>query len=188
MTEDIRPPKAAAVFTDSRASGLLVDETVAHLISSHGIEHGYVDLITPAGVAAAAAFQRAGIAYTVMDLGPDMDTEDPEVARLLSQAAAIEPVTPAEAATMPASIVVVPACAGSMTEHLDHAVEGVKLDFAMTTVPGVVLEALQLVGRDMLMIDAPERGLVRYASGDYARRIFHMGHDPQAELPGETVV
>jgi len=186
VTQDIRPPKAMAVFADSRASALLVDETTASLIGAHGVEHGYVDLITPAGVAAAAAFQRAGIAYTVMDLGPEIDTDDPETERLLGQAAAIEPVDPAEAATMPASVVVVPACVGSMSEHLDHAVERADLDFSLATLPGVVLEALQFAGRDMLMMDAPERGLVRSASGAYSRRVFHVGHAPQTELPGEA--
>lgn len=181
-----RQPRSMAVFADSRASSLLVRQTIATLIGSKGIEHAFVDLFTPAGVASAQALQEAGIAYTVMSMGADIDPDDKEAAFLLSQAASVAEVDPAAAATLPASLVVVPAVVGSLEEYLDNAVERTELDFSPTTLPGVVLESAQAAGRDLLMVDAPERGLIRTAAGEYRRRVFHVGHAPSTELAQES--
>lgn len=181
-----RQPRSMAVFADSRASDLLVRQTVATLIGSKGLEHAFVDLITPVGIASAQALQEAGIAYTVMSMGVDIDPADEEVARLLSQAASVAEVDPAAAATLQASLMVVPAAVGSLEEYLDNAVERTELDFSLTTLPGVVLESAQAAGRDILMIDTPERGLIRTATGEYRRRVFHVGHAPSTELAQES--
>lgn len=187
--EDAGPTEGATIafLADSRASTLLLEETVAMLAASRPLAQALVELHSLAGVRIAAALHRAGIDYSVLSFGPDLpegagDDEVPEVVglehagALLAHAEQIVEVDPRGFGWLHAQLCVLPACVGSDEAHLDGFVEDLQLDMAPTTLPGLVMDQAGHDGRDLLLVDAPERGLVRQSDGSYRRRIIHIGH------------
>lgn len=180
-----------AFLADSRASTLLLEETVAMLVESQQVAQALVELHSLPGVRIAAALHRAGVSYSVLSFGPDLpehagDDEVPEVVgvehagALLAHAEQVVQVDPRGFGWLHAQLCVVPACVGSDEVHLDGFVEDVQLDMSPTTLPGLVMDQASLDGRAMLLIDAPERGIVRQADGAYRRRVIHIGQQARA--------
>lgn len=200
------PGKILAFFADSRTSPLLLADTITMLARSHRMQHGIVELNTPAGVIIATALSKEGIDYTVYDLsgepeeGPDaqhafaaLAQADPSMSDedamriaadwLRSNAAGVVNVDPGEVGAMKAQLVVLPATVGTGVHHLDSMAEPAMLDLSPTTLPGLVFEQAQQGLRTLLLIDAPERGIVTQADGLHHRRILHVGLDHSSEMP-----
>lgn len=78
-------------------------------------------------------------------------------------------------AALPARLVIVPASVGSDEHLIDIMTDRVDFDFSPITLPGAVLEAASEATRTLVLVDTPERGLVREASGGYRRRAVRVG-------------
>lgn len=168
--------RTVAIFADPRASAMLMWKTMEALIDSSKIERALIDPSTEAGLAAALAFEQDGIKINLLDFGqqdhfiasgeertlfhPVID-EDKD--RLRNHTAGHDHhVEVAELGMINANVVLIPAMAGDV------------LDFTPGTVVGAVLQQLQEARREVMVIDAPERGLQRKGDGEYIRRIIHV--------------
>lgn len=176
--------RTAAFFADTRASTIMLGQTLSMLIAHKNIQRGIVDLMTPAGLTMAAEFQKAGLPYDVLHLnpeGPEYTTEhdtdlDLDAQYLFTQATGVTQLSPQAITQLDANLVIIPAMAGAGEAHIDMLSEDKELlDFAPTTLPGVVLAQAEQFGRGLLLIDTPERGLVQLPDGLYQRRIMHIG-------------
>lgn len=198
FTEKLSTERTAVFFCDSRASTVMLGETVSLLIATKHIERGILDINSAPGRVVAAEFHKAGLPYSALstdqplptneDLADitDLDGEFPskldDPAYLLQQAAGIVEVDPERYHEINANIVLVPAMVGSGQVHIDLVADHTNgIDLSPTTLPGVVIEQCQLADRDVLLIDPPERGLVQRPGGGYQRRIMHLGMEASPE-------
>lgn len=172
------PDRAIAFLADSRASTLLLAETVDMLVADHKVHHALVELHSPAGLAIADALLRNQVDYSVLAFGQDLPTgasDDDPVTELLASATQVVQIEPSSFAQLRAQLCVVPAMIGSDEVHIDALYGDTGLDMAPSTLPGLVVDQAQIAERSIMMIDAPERGLVRQADGAYRRRVMHIG-------------
>lgn len=171
--------RTVAFYADPRAATLLLSETIERLISSSEIKRGIVDLSTLPGLAIAAAFERAGVPFDTLsygqtdhhDLRPaERDTvQNPYVAedlpRLRAAAAGAQELAIDELGGIDANIVLIPAMADTGEN---------RIDFNPLTVVGQVFEQLEAAGRDVMVVDTPDRGLRATGDGTYVRTIIHV--------------
>lgn len=193
----LRAERTAVFFCDSRASTIMLGETISTLIAVKHIQRGILDVNSPAGRAIAAQFHKAGLPYDILSTDQPLpedntqDSDDDELreydkfddpAYLLQQAAGIVDVDPENYHQINANIVVVPAMVGSGQKHIDVVADRTDvIDAGPTTLPGIVMAQCQMADRDVLMIDTPERGLVQRADGEYQRRVAHLGFEASPE-------
>lgn len=172
--------RTVAFFADPRAASLLLTETVEKLIESLGIQRGLVDLSTIPGLAVASAFESAGVPFDSLVFGqqdhfevgsPDRHpvyqpviASDAERLRALAERVTELPV--GELGSVNANVVVIPAMVGP-DEKL--------LDFSQGTLVGAVVTQLEEAQRDLVLVDAPERGLRGLPDGTYQRAVIHVG-------------
>lgn len=184
--------RTIAFLCDSRASTLRLSATVRMLVERHEVQHALVELDSAAGVRIAGHLQAAGVSYSVLSFtdelpqasvvtgGPDTGEQ---ASLYLSHADQVIQVEPDQLGALHAQLCLVPATAGSGEVYLDAMAGGANLDMSQTTLPGLVAEQAQLIGRNLLIVDTPERGLVQEADGTFRRRVLHVGaqaHDVRA--------
>lgn len=188
--KELDPQRVAAFLCDSRAPDLLLEQTLKALIASQKLEHVLVDVDSVAGRAIAHACQKAGVEYTVLDfagaMGPqdeDVESEtaisadpaDEEKTTLCSNAVQVVDMDPAQIGMLRAQLCIVPAASGQGLAHLDAYIDAVKLDLSPTTIPGLTFLQARDTGRSLLLIDIPERGLIREEDSTLRRRLLHIG-------------
>lgn len=202
--KELDPQRVAAFLCDSRASDLLLEQTLKALIASQKLEHVLVDVDSIAGRAIAHACQKADVEYTVLDfagaMGPQdegvesetaisADPADEEKTSLCSSAVQVVDMDPAQIGMLRAQLCIVPAASGQGLAHLDVYVDAVELDLSPTTIPGLTFLQARDTSRSLLLIDIPERGIVREEDSTLRRRLLHIGAEavdtPQAT--GEQV-
>lgn len=181
LCNDESPPteRTAVFIADPRAAALLLTETVEKLIESSDIELGIIDLSTVPGIAVAKAFDNSGVPFESLEYGQsdhtglapaEPSTSTPVTAddatRLRALASAERAVPVAELGDMDANIVLIPAIGGGG----DNA----RLDLSPQTVTGAVFVQIEAAGRDVLIVDAPERGLRTSGDGEYQRAIIRV--------------
>lgn len=195
--QTLRTERTAVFFCDSRASTIMLGETISTLIAVKHIQHGILDVNSPAGRAVAAEFYKAGLPYDILSTDQPLpennaqSSDDDELREhdklddptyLLQQADGIVDVDPENYHRINANIVVVPAMVGSGQKHIDVVADRADvIDAGPTTLPGIVMAQCQMADRDVLMIDTPERGLVQCADGQYQRRVAHLGFEASPE-------
>lgn len=164
--------RTIAFFADPRASIHLLHETITSLIGSFSIDRGLVDIGTHAGLVVAEALDKAQIPYEQMDFGQGdrysehpLGDDVPGGDYYRSRATGVQALTIDALGTVDANIVLIPAMVGP-NEKL--------LDFSQGTLVGTVLTQLEEAGRDLILIDAPERGLRALNNGSYERATVHV--------------
>ncbi|MET0887160.1 MAG: hypothetical protein ABWX92_11985 [Mycetocola sp.] len=169
--------RTVAFFADRRAAPLLLTDTVDQIISNLHVQRGLVDLSSIPGLAIAAAFVRAGIPYETIEYGQERTYEtlvddhdsvqnpvsEADAERFRSLAAGEVTLDIAELGNIDANIALVPAVVGP-NEKL--------IDFSPQTITGVVMSQAEDLGRNLILIDTPERGLTVEPSGEYLRTVL----------------
>lgn len=171
--------RTVAFFADRRAAPLLLTETVDQIISNLRVQRGLVDISSIPGLAIAEAFLRAGIPYESIEFGQERTYEtvvtehDPiqnpvteaDADRVRRLAAGEVELDIAELGNIDANIALVPAVVGP-NEKL--------IDLSPHTITGVVMVQAGDLGRNLLVIDTPERGLSVEPTGGYLRTVLHV--------------
>jgi len=156
-----------AVFSDPRASTLLLGDTIQTIITRYRVERAGIDLSTVAGLTVATEFLKAGIAYEVLTFtSASSEVARPQTSRIPQSFQMDQPRTLDDAAYLfsmsagtcvvdmnnlgevDANIVMIPAMAD---ERL--------IDFSANTVMGQLLVGVEAARREALIIVPPERGL-----------------------------
>lgn len=165
----------AAFFADPNAAVFLLRETVSTMLATYAIKHAYVDISTLGGLTIAAELLQAGIAYEILDFGQEPPQPLPEApgsdhrfkpnrprtmhdySYLAHMSAGVHRIDVGELASIDANLILIPSIAGA------HGGEQL-IDFTPSTVVGAVFSEAEELGRDILVIAPPERGL-RAAGG-----------------------
>lgn len=182
------PDKAIAFLADSRASTIMLSETIDMLAGDQRIHHGLVEVHSPAGLVIGAALLRNQVDYSVLAFGQDLPSgagADDPVTELLANAVQIIEIEPHTFAQLHAQLCVIPAMVGSGEMRIDPLLSDTSLDFSPTTLPGLVLEQAHRTGRSLMVIDSPERGLVRQPDDQYLRRVLHVRAEIAIDTEGD---
>ncbi|ROR76047.1 hypothetical protein SAMN06295974_3806 [Plantibacter flavus] len=180
VTPESVPKKefTVAVFADPRAATHLLQETIAKLIDTRGIELGLIDLSSTAGRCVAQAFKDAGVPYKSLEFGQEYPVDE----SMVDGVPAVDVVavsstwghafsrgqhltTIDELGAIDANVVLIPAMVDIDETHLD---------FTHGSLMGVVYTQLEEARRPVLIIDTPERGLRMGPDGAYLRAIVHV--------------
>lgn len=169
--EQVRP--TVAFFIDPRAATLLLAETVEDLVRSREVEHALVDVTSPAGQSVARGLLAAGVAYTTVEYAPYPEKLElaPDAGRdeLAAGATGHVVMDIGQLGAVDANIVLVPA----MIPGFDFNSEP-RIDFSPTTLVGQVLTQTEKLGREVLVVDLPERGMLPKSEDTYRRRIIRV--------------
>lgn len=166
-------PLDTIFFVDSRASSVNIFETMQLLTQSHPIKTAIINPTTECGVALETTFDELSIETTSEMYGVDLITMSGKT---------FQQNLDAIIAGLPARIVVIPAPIGSGQHHIDLFQESVEWDLSPNTLPGAVIQAAATSQRKLILIDVPERGLVRHSNNTLYRRMMHLGLEPLAEI------
>lgn len=179
----------ATFFADSRASSLCLAATLPTIMAELGIQRVITDIASPAGVAIAAWCNSTGMPYDVLvldgsdptiDLPKDMfyDSSRPatmaDAPFLISRSMGATILDPSAMGDFPGNVVVIPAMEGSDQAFID-VLAGDQLDMGLSTLPGNVAHQAERARRSIMLIDTPERGLVRSIQGEMLRRVLRIG-------------
>lgn len=178
--------RTVAFVADPRATTFLLRETVSRLVGSLSIQRGLVDLTTLSGVAIALALETEGIPYDLLDFGQDIPDDAPsmnpvpepgedvsmsEAPRLRQGAAGTVKVGIDQIGSINANLMLIPTVAESGSAHAD---------FAMETLPGLVLDQAEQRGLQILVMCPPEQGVRRYQNSCWVRHIMHVATEKEA--------
>lgn len=168
---ELRP--TVAFFVDPRAATLLLAETVEDLVRSRDVEHALVDVTSPVGQSVARGLRAAGVAYTTVEYAPYPEklelAPDPVRDELSAGASDHVVMDIGRLGAVDANIVLVPA----MIPGFDFNSEP-RIDFSPQTLVGQVLTQTEKMGREVLVVDLPERGMLPKSEDVYRRRIIRV--------------
>ncbi|WP_017544040.1 hypothetical protein [Nocardiopsis prasina] len=178
--------RTVAFIADPRATTFLMRETVSRLVGSLGIQRGLVDPTTLSGVAVALTLEAEGVPYDLIDFGQGLPDDDPnmepapvpgedvtmaEAPRLREAAAGTVRVELDRIGSMDANLMLIPAVREGGSAHAEFAVE---------TLPGLVLSQAEQLGLRILVMCPPEQGVRRYQDGPWVRQIMHVTTEKEA--------
>lgn len=184
------PNPQAVVLADSRASSLLIEQTLdAHLPKDTTV---YFDLKTDLGKKQIAHRLENGQKVGIVTFG-DVKGETIPVSMADLPTINFDHLDATELAELDARIILVPAMIGSGEIFIDATQEGMVIDFGPKTVSGRIVDAVQESNSMMVMLDPPERGLVQFPKNKaneevYARRFLVVGFDPGTQFNETDVV
>lgn len=172
---------SAVVFADSRTDDLFFNETLTKHLPEDCVV--YLDPATQIGRDTITTRLANGQPVGVLSYDPKHLAENYYEALdglPVTQISNIDPIT---LKLYPHRIIVVPAMAATGQMFIDASAPDTLLDFGPTTIQARVTDAAQLAGIAVIVVDTPERGLVRYPDGSYARRFMVLGLEADAEMP-----
>ena len=191
MREDLFPgtsPKAI-ILADSRTSSMFMAQTLKlHLPEETTI---FFDWASPLGAEMVKERVNENLPTGLISFGEEHFETIPDEYKNVLPHLEITSLGPESLRSLKARIILVPAMAGSGEIFIDPTQNSIPLDFGPNTISGRFSDAAYHADLATVIIDTPERGLVRFPDKDgeqvYARRFMVVGLEPDLPMDEEIV-